>query len=478
MENSNLDETRPTQVNVDDQEIHDLGATRPVSTGEKPSDPIDLGQTVPTSIDQENIQPIGLEDTIPPPSNLDMAAAGDGDDIPPEQLTDLNQQPKKPSWRLWTFIGVLALILIGITSAFLGYNSGINQRKNAEAAQSASSLEEQFQLGLEDMEAKRYDVARQRFEYIIYIDPNYPGVTERLAETLLFLTSTATPTVAPTPTITPTPDLRGVDELFTQAQVDLSNFDWNAAIGTLLALRKADPNHQAVWVDDMLYISFRNRGADKILKESDLEGGIYDLTVAEQFGPLDADAKGYLTWASLYITGASFWELDWGQAVYYFGQVAPAFPSLTDGSGWTAKERYRLALKGYGIFLAETLEWCDAMEQLELALELGEDPEIEDILEEVTDRCKGKNRDGPGPEPEAPTATPSYTPPPDGQPTPTEAPPTGEPPTGEPPTAEPPTAEPPTAEPPTPEPTTEPPPPEPTPTEVPPTPEPTSTPET
>jgi tetratricopeptide (TPR) repeat protein len=467
MENSNLDETRPTQVNAEDQQFHDLGTTRPVPTGEKPSTPISLGQTVPTSIEQESLQPLGLEDTIPPPGSLDTAADGDGDDIPPDQLTNLTQQPKKSRWRLWTLIGLLALILIGITSAFLGYNSGINQRKNAEAAQSAFSLEEQFQLGLEDMEAKRFDVARQRFEYIIRLDPNYPGVTEKLAETLLFLTSTATPTVAPTPTITPTPDLRGVDELFTQAQEDLSNFDWNAAIGTLLALRKADPNHQAVWVDDMLYISFRNRGADKILKESDLAGGIYDLTVAEQFGPLDADAKGYLTWASLYITGASFWELDWGQAVYYFGQVAPAFPNLADGSGWTAKERYRLALKGYGIYLAENLEWCDAKEQLELALELGDDPEIEDILEEVTDRCKGKKRDRPGSEPDTPTATPSDTPPPGGQPTPTDAPPTGEPPT----------AEPPTEEPPTPEPTTEPPPPEPTATEVPPTPEPTSTPE-
>jgi tetratricopeptide (TPR) repeat protein len=468
MENSNLDETRPTQVDAEDQEFSDLGATRPIPTAEGMPEHTRLDQTMPTSVNQESYHPLGLEDTIPPPGGLEETAAGD-DDVPPEQPTDLNQEPKKSSWRLWTLIGVLALILIGITSAFLGYNSGINQRKNAEAAQSASTLEDQFRLGLEDMEAKRYDVARQRFEYIIYLDPNYPGVTEKLAETLLYLTSTATPTIAPTPTVTPTPDLRGVEELFTQAQEDLSNFDWNAAIGTLLALRKADPNHQAVWVDDMLYVSFRNRGADKILKESDLEGGIYDLTVAEQFGPLDADAKGYLTWASLYITGASFWELDWGQAVFYFSQVAPAFPSLADRSGWTAKERYRQALIGYGIFFAENQEWCDAKEQFELALELGDDPEVEDILAEVTDNCSGKRRDDtPDSSPETPAVTPTDTPPPAGQPTSTQAPPTGEPPTTEPPTAEPPTAEP----------TTEPPPVEPTATEVQSTPEPTSTPET
>lgn len=467
MENSNVDETRPNQVNADDQQFNDLGTTRPVSTGEEGSDPVSLEQTASINIDQERFQPTGLEDTIPPPVSLDSADSGSEEDITPDQPTEISPQPQKSSWRLWTFIGLLALILIGITSAFLGYNSGISQRKNAEASQSAAALDEQYQLGLQDMEARRFDVARQRFEYIIFIDPNYPGVTEKLAETLLFLTSTATPTIAPTPTVTPTPDLRGVDELFIQAQEDLANLDWNAAISTLLALRKADPNHQAVWVDDMLYVSFRNRGADKILKESDLEGGIYDLSVAEQFGPLDADARGYLTWASLYITGASFWELDWGQAVYYFSQVAPAFPSLSDGSGWTAKERYRLALVGYGMQLAENQEWCDAREPLELALTLGEDAEVEDFLEEVIESCQNKNRDRSDSQPETPAVTPTNTPPPVGQPTPTTGLPTQEPPTQEPPTQEPPTVVP----------TTEPPPVEPTPTEESSTPEPTATPE-
>jgi hypothetical protein len=228
---------------------------------------------------------------------------------------------------------------------------------------------------------------------VIENNPSYPGATEKLAEVLVSMVSTATPTLVPTPTVTPTPDLRGVDEKYSQAQQNIANAEWTPAIDTLLSLRKADPNFEPVWVDDMLYLAYRNRGADKILKDGDLEGGIYDLTQAEQIGPLDADSRSYLTWARLYITGASFWEIDWAQTVFYFAQIAPALPNLRDGSGWTATERLRLGLAGYGDFLAENGDFCAAVEQFDLALEMGEDPEIMQARDGAADECDGGGGD-------------------------------------------------------------------------------------
>jgi hypothetical protein len=228
--------------------------------------------------------------------------------------------------------------------------------------------------------------------------------------------------------------MRGVEELYGQAQQDVTNSQWTPAINTLLSLRKADPNYQPVWVDDMLYIAYRNRGAAKILKEGDLEGGIYDLTQAEQIGPLDADSRSYLTWARLYITGASFWEIDWAQTVYYFAQIAPALPNLRDGSGWTASERLRLGLAGYGDFLAENGEFCAAVEQFDLALEMGEDPDIMQARDGAADECDGGDDDEgdsgseENPPPEE-TQPPSATEPPAAtEPPPTEPPAATEPP--------------------------------------------------
>ena len=457
MENQNFDETLPTQIDPEGAEPSGLGKTQPSLNDQGGTGPSNLDQTVPTPISRENQGVTGFDDTIPPPSEQVTSMTDDSGDEPPVSPDATTQTPKKPSWRTWALVGILAILLIAFASAFLGYRSGINQRQGAEVAQASQLAEEQYQLGLQDMEAQRYSRARQRFEYVIRIDPNYPGVTESLANALLYQNATATPTIAPTPTVSPTPDLRGVEELFTQAQQELANFEWNAAIDTLLALRKADLEYQVVWVDDMLYVSFRNRGADKILKEGDLEGGIYDLTLAEQFGPLDTDANSYLTWAGLYITGASFWELDWGQAVHYFAQIAPALPNLRDGSGWTSVERYRLALIGYAGFLEDQKEWCSAVAQYELALTFGADPQVEQALDFVNDKCSPKSSKKSDPTPEETGGEPTATPQPGVTPT---APPSTEPP----PTELPPTEPPPTEPPPTEPPPTEPPPPEPSPT--------------
>jgi len=452
MENSDFEDTRPHPVEPQASEMDDIHATRPVQIQPEEETlqgdqhipaPQEKTETELPDLEATRLTPVGrasapqsdFEDTIPPEAGAGPEVSPELQSTPPDYREAPPQTPKaqRRTGRAWVFFGLLALILIALTSGFLGYQSGINRRKQAESLQIERVVEDQFALALQDMDAKRYDLARQRFEYVIQLNPNYPGVTEQLAEVILRQSTTATPTVVPTPTITPTPDLRGVEELFQQAQQDLANYNWSAAIDTLQALRKADINYQAVWVDDMLYVSFRNRGVDKILKEGELEGGIYDLTLAELFGPLDADASGYIVWARLYITGASFWELDWSQAVYYFAQVAPALPNLRDRSGWTATERYRLALIGYGGQLADSKEWCAAQEQYELALAIGDDPQVRETLDFVAQKCAETRQ-----QPEPPAESPEPTPTPGGEITPTQPAPTETQPAQETPTPSPP----------------------------------------
>jgi hypothetical protein len=104
---------------------------------------------------------------------------------------------------------------------------------------------------------------------------------------LLQLNTTATPTAVSTPTLTPTVDLRGAEELFSQAQVLLADEKWTEAIDTLLKLRKNEPSFQAVEVDSMFYVALRNRGVQRILSEGDLErfsdSGLQRLQFQDQF---------------------------------------------------------------------------------------------------------------------------------------------------------------------------------------------------
>ena len=276
-------------------------------------------------------------------------------------------KPVKPSrWRsiLISIVGFLLLVGLG---AFSGYTSGIGVRTSAEDAILSQQLSEQYTLAIVDIESGRFEVAKQRLEYIIAHDPNFGGAQQRLTEVLV-MSSMPTATIAPT--LTATPDFSGAENAFTRAQQLIQAQDWPGAITALDSIRKLDATYKTAQVDGMYYFALRNQGHDLITKQGNLEGGIYYLTLAERFGPLDNTSIGLRDGARAYITGASFWELDWAQAVTYFEQVGAGWPSMWDGS-MTASQRYFIALTSYGNELYGKQDYCEAYDVFQMASSVG-----------------------------------------------------------------------------------------------------------
>lgn len=348
----------------------------------------DLSATLAGAALSRGYEDTGVFEVEPASETLQPAPAGPPSASPPPVKMN-NGRRKGLPWFFYPLVGFTVLVAVLLISGFGGYSSGISLRKSAERTQVAQVVAEQYELGLQDMEQGAFDRARQRFEYIIQLDSNYPGVTEKLAQVLLELNTTATPTLLPTATLTPTPDTRDSQQRFDQAQQALAANDWTTAIDSLLVLRKLDPTYRAVEIDGLLFLALRNRGRDKILKSADLEGGIYDLTLANQFGPLDAEAQGLLSWSSLYITGASFWDIDWEQAVKYFSEVAPNLPNLMDGSKMTATERLRQALFEYGNTLARRGQFCAAVRAYQQSYDISPDPAVQQAGELAAQSCSG-----------------------------------------------------------------------------------------
>lgn len=336
----------------------------------------------------EDTSAVVLEPAAPPPGETIVPSAGAKTPPQKKPAKKTNAKGSSRSWIFYALIGLMIMLAFLLVSGFGGYSSGIHLRKSAEKTQVAQVAVEQFQLGIQDMEQGAFSRARQRFEYVIRLDPGYPGASEKLAEVLLEINTTATPTLLPTITPTPTPDIRDAQQFFDNAQQALAASDWNSTIESLLTLRKADASFHAVDVDGMLFLALRNRGRDKILKDADLEGGIYDLTLAKKFGPLDAEADGLLSWSSMYITGASFWGIDWEQAVSYFTQVAPQLPNLTDGSGMTATERLRVALFEYGNTLAAGGQYCKAVRAYQDSIAIAPNPDVQQAGEIAAKGCE------------------------------------------------------------------------------------------
>jgi len=301
-------------------------------------------------------------------------SAAQGDTAPVLVNSPVEKHVKTHRWP-WIAGGILFVILLGVAGGFLGYKAAIQSRKQQLANQTALITTEQFQLGLQDMEAGRLRPAQQRFEYVIQIDPNFPDVQEKLSEVMLAMAMVSSPTPDFTPTVapSPTPDNRGKEELWNAAAQLMRAKDWDNSILTLDALRTEDLAYHPIDVDGMYYIALRYRGINKIVMEGNLEGGIYDLALMEKFGPIDKEADAYRNWARFYLTGSSFWEVDWVRVLEYFSQIYASLPNLRDGTGYTAAERFRVASIKYGDKLAAGEDYCGARDQYRNAMGVAQD---------------------------------------------------------------------------------------------------------
>ncbi len=326
-----------------------------------------------------------------------------GETQPVSTKQDGHQAQARKKFSGWLVLIVVALLIfIGL---LVGYNSGMGQRYDAQKTQVSTQLQEQFDLGLQKMEAGQYELAKQHFDYIIQHDPEFPGVLDAYTELLLLIQISPTPTASETPEASPTPDLRGADAIYANIRAALIARDWNNALTNLDSLRKTAPNYRTAEVDGMYYLALRMRGFSKIIPPSqkcsdiNLEGGIYDFSLAERFGSLDSVAQSLRSYSRLYIIGSSYWDQDWLKAQDYFAQVMTGYPtSLMDTSCMSATERWRFATIKYAEQLLANGDSCGAQEQLDLAFTVpsAKNEPYFPTATEIYNLCQGDEGDNNG----------------------------------------------------------------------------------
>ena len=304
----------------------------------------------------------------------------------PASLSDT--QPittKKPRrWRVFLF-GILLVLLLGAVGGGLGYWWGIQDRLRQERQGLLTEAATQYQYGVQQMQAGNYQLARTHFEYVLQIYPDFPGLTENYTQVMVKLAESGQDQnqVMTTPTV----DTRSAEALFNQAVQEVQTKQWASAINTLEALRNEDYTYRTLEVDGLYFIALRHFGIEKIVNEGDLEVGLYLLAILEQYAPLEHDAVNYSNWASLYLTGASYWEVDWQQVLNYFSQLYTAFPYLHDGTGWTAADRFMVASERYGDQLVQEGKYCEALDHYQNVLSISGIPTVQEKYEEAYLKC-------------------------------------------------------------------------------------------
>lgn len=315
--------------------------------------------------------------------------------------TPANVPHLRPSRRRRVLNAVLtyiaALFIVGLFAYIQGRQTNLLQNQQ----DLTDALEEQYKLGVADLAAGRYAVARQRFEAVIQYNPEYPGAEDGLVEALVHLDL---PTLTPTSQASPTPDPSPPDQLFADAKAAINAGDWDTAINKLLSLRGKDPEYEKIKVDGYLYIALRNRGMN-LIAQGEMEEGLYNLSLAEQFGPLDRDALFRRTLAQQYLLANSFIGLNWERASELFSTLCE------QGATSDSCPKFANAAWKYGDQLWNADDPCAADAQYEASKDAFLYPELEPTADKASKVCKTVT--APPPQPTAtPTAT--GTPTPDG----------------------------------------------------------------
>ncbi len=314
-------------------------------------------------------------------------------EITEDETTDLkpdsaNQQsettegkPRKKRRSKWVWLGILVFVLFIALGVFFGYRNGVQRRLANEKAILMEQIALQLEWTYKDMDAGRYENAKARLEYIIEKYPEFPGIEDLMTQVIGKMnepTPTATQVVIATiePGVTTTPDFRGAEEKFAQLTQHIANQEWDLAVQTVQSLKESNFDYRTVEVDGLYFIALRNRGIQRIWA-GELEQGMYDLSIAAELGVLDSQAAGAKSWATTYLTGASYWDVNWPGAVDIFGQLYAQMPYFADSTGTTVAERYRVALYRLGDLFATQGDYCTASSYYSQSLAVGGNLDIQ-----------------------------------------------------------------------------------------------------
>ncbi len=335
-----------------------------------------------------------------------------GGQTKPVKVDDTQPIPvevKKPKrWRTIIF-GILLILLLAAAGGGLGYQRGIQDRLTKEKQQLLTEAALQYQYGIQQMANSNYNLARTHFEYVLKIYPEFPGITEKYIEVMVKLAEATIPTAQPL--ATPTLSNLNAEGLFNQATQEVQTLQWEAALNTLEALRNEDTTYRTLEVDGLYFTAMRYRAVDMIIREGNLEEGLYLLSLVNRYAPLDHDAVNYSNWARMYLTGASYWDVDWEQVVNYFSQLSAAFPNLYDGT-MTANERLMKSSEYYADQLSASgnrEDNCKAVDYYQTAINFSPTEELQDKYNRAYLKCHpptAKPKPTETPEPGIPTDIP------------------------------------------------------------------------
>lgn len=262
------------------------------------------------------------------------------------------------------------MTLVVILSTVAGFYAGQHDRQ----LEAHRDLAEHYDRGINHLNASEYELAAAEFEYILQLEPEYPGARDRLAEARRRLTVIPTPTTSQTMTF-------ATGEIYKQAVQAYQAQDWPLAVERLRQVRVVDASYETAAVMEMLYTAAYSYGR-QLLNGDQLEEGLYYLDQAAEIRPLDQEASYQRQLAAMYLTARGYWGADWKKAAERFSELYRIAPGYKD-----VLPRLVQAYVNYGDQYSNMLDFCPAEQHYANALKVQPNPTIEAQRALAAQRC-------------------------------------------------------------------------------------------
>ncbi len=275
-------------------------------------------------------------------------------------------------------MGICVLLTAIAVSATGGVIAGEKERDVRATETTMVDIDIQLALGIDDFNQGRYQLAAQRFRWILERVPDHTEAAAQLAEAeRLMNEGQIVPTLPPSETDDP-------EELFVEAQGFYDNQEWQNAITRFEELQRLDPRYREVEVKEMMFASLKSLGVSYIRGDR-LEEGIFLLERAGDIQPLDDQTEGEQYLASLYVAGQTYWDLNWVIVIENYQIIYDLAPNYREGQ---LASRLREARINYGAELNSQGSFCGAASQYEIALTILEDDLVQGQYDQVAELCR------------------------------------------------------------------------------------------
>lgn len=266
---------------------------------------------------------------------------------------------------------VFACSFLGLISAAIagGVVVGLQDRKADEQAR----IDQFYQEGLANRAAGKLQLAKADFEYVLRLNPNYPGAREQLAQIQDLLTVKPTPTSAIVVNVT--------QQLYQAGLEAYQKKDWQKAIEIFSQVRAIDASYEKDKVAQMVYDAALTYGLE-LSKADRLEEAIAYLDQAAYIKPLPANAEAEAQYARMYITARDYWNVNWEKAIESFGELYKIGPGYRDTFA-----RYVEAYIQYGDERSRAGDPCNAQTQYEAALQLRPAARLQEKADKSKQDC-------------------------------------------------------------------------------------------